>query len=226
MKPGGPYSIAITYSGYEKFAKENLFLDFSSSGNFYNAANNVVAQFILSKKTSLLKEVIVNAKMGNKSNFGIESSINSRQISSLPSISRNLQDFVKLIPQAKVNGDGMMSFAGQNNKYNAFFIDGSNTNDMLGIANNGSAGGRTDASPISMEAIEEIKVLQSPYDVQYSNFTGASINAITKSGTNQFKSSAWYFFSNEKMAGKFEDKKLDHFSNQTAGIKNDKRTVR
>lgn len=218
LKPGGPYSITISYSGYETLTKENLFLDFSSSGNFYDAENNNVAGFILNEKATLLKEVIAKSTLEIKNIPGAESSINNRQLSSLPSISRNLQDYTRLVPQAKVNGDGVMSFAGQNNKYNAFFIDGSNTNDMLGLSNNGSAGGRTGASPISMEAIEEIKVLQSPYDVQYSNFTGASINAITKSGANQFKSSAWYFFRNEKMAGKLEGTRLDHFYNQTAGV--------
>ncbi len=156
--------------------------------------------------------------------------IEHEKINSLPSISRNIQDYVRLVPNAKVNGNGGISLAGQNNnKYNAFFIDGSNMNDVLGLANNGSAGGRADAPPISMEAIEEIIVLQSPYDVQYSNFTGGSINAITKSGSNEFKTSAWYYFRNEKMAGKsplpvhdlsgdFERTRLNHFFNQTTGV--------
>jgi outer membrane receptor for ferrienterochelin and colicin len=173
----------------------------------------------------------VNKEKQTKPGFRTEKNIDQKKINSLPSISRSLQDYVRLVPNAKVNGDGGISLAGQNNKYNAFFIDGSNTNDMLGLANNGSAGGRTDAPPISMEAIEEIKVLQSPYDVQYSNFTGASINAITKSGSDQFKSSLWYYFRNEKMAGKspvpaelhnspgeYERTRLNHFFNQTAGV--------
>ena len=116
----------------------------------------------------------------------------------LPSISRNLQDYVRLVPQAKVNGDGMMSFLGQNNKFNTFFIDGANSNDMLGLSNSGTAGGQTNTPPVSIEAIEELKISLSPYDVQYSNFTGASMNAITRSGSNQFKSSAWYYFRNDQ----------------------------
>ncbi|MBK9465520.1 MAG: hypothetical protein IPN56_12175 [Chitinophagaceae bacterium] len=149
----------------------------------------------------------------------------------MPSISRNLQDYIRMVPQSKVNGDGMMSLGGQNNKYNAFFIDGSNNNDMLGTALSGTNSGQTGTPPISVEALEEIKVLQSPYDVQYSNFTGGSINAITRSGSNDFKSSAWYFFRNEQMAGRspiqeerpgfpgvFERVKLSSFANQTAGI--------
>ena len=229
IKPGGPYTITISYTGYESLSKTNLFVSYTEQ-NFYSyLQGNEFSEFILKEKQNVLDEVIVKVIKQPESKYGMETNIHREKILTLPSISRNLQDYIRLVPNAKVNGDGGMSLAGQNNKYNAFFIDGSNTNDMLGLANNGSAGGRTDAPPISMEAIEEIKVLQSPYDVQYSNFTGGSINAITKSGSNQFKSSAWYFFRNENMAGKSplpdtvspglsERTRLDHFFNQTAGV--------
>lgn len=230
IKPGGPYTITISFSGYLTFSKNNLFLNYASE-NFYSyLQDDAFTEFILKQKNNILNEVKIKAEK-TVPKFGIETNIDQEKIRSLPSISRNLQDYVRLVPNAKVNGEGGMSLAGQNNKYNTFFIDGSNTNDMLGLANNGSAGGRIDAPPISMEAIEEIKVLQSPYDVQYSNFTGGSINAITKSGSNQFKSAAWYYFRNERMAGKspvpielpgspgvYARRGLEHFFNQTAGV--------
>jgi outer membrane receptor for Fe3+-dicitrate len=135
-----------------------------------------------------------------------------------------------MIPQAKVNGEGVMSLAGQNNRFNAFFIDGANNNDILGLAVSGTNGGQTGSPPISIEAIEEIKVLLAPYDVQYGNFTGGSINAITRSGSNELKASAWYYFRNENLAGRspepiekpgfpgtFYRPRLSHFFNQTAG---------
>jgi outer membrane receptor for ferrienterochelin and colicin len=229
IKPGGPYSISISYTGFEPLLKKNLFISYTAQ-NFYSyLQGDQFSEFILKEKNNVLDEVTIKAKKHQEPRFGTETNIDQEKISSLPSISRNLQDYMRLVPNAKVNGDGGISLAGQNNKYNAFFIDGSNTNDMLGLANNGSAGGRTGSPPISIEAIEEIKVLQSPYDVQYSNFTGGSINAITKSGTNQFKSSVWYYFRNENMAGKsplpdtvspglVERTRLDHFFNQTAGV--------
>ena len=230
IKPGGPYSITISYIGFESLLKTNLFLSYSAT-NFYSYLQDTeFSEFKLNERSNALLEVTLKARNQAELKFGTETNIDNERIRSLPSISRNLQDYVRLVPNAKINGDGI-SLAGQNNKFNAFFIDGSNTNDMLGLANSGTAGGQTNSPPISIEAIQEIKVLQSPYDVQYSNFTGGSINAITKSGSNQFTSSAWYFFRNEKMTGKsplpvevpgstgiFKRPRLSSFFNQTAGM--------
>ena len=218
IKPGGPYSITISYTGFEPLLKKNLFINYIGQNFFSYLQGDEFSEFILKEKNNVLDEITLKAIKQSAPKFGMETNIDQERILSLPSISRSLQDYVRLVPNASINGDGGISLAGQNNKFNAFFIDGSNMNDVLGLANNGSAGGRTDAPPISMEAIDEIKVLQSPYDVQYGNFTGGSINAITKSGTNQFKSSAWYYFRNERMAGKLEGARLEHFYNQTAGV--------
>jgi len=228
VRPGGPYSITISHTGFQKLIVKNLFLSYSTP-NFY-ANGDELSAFVLHKNDMLMPEVIVSA-IPVPQKFGIETNIDKNKIRSLPSVSRNLQDFVRLVPQAKVNGEGMISLAGQNNKFNAFFIDGSNINDMLGLSVGGTAGGQTGSPPISIEAIEELNVSLSPFDVQYSNFTGGNINAITRSGSNEFKSSAWYFFRNEKLAGKspvpvakpgspgvFERSRLSDFFNQTTGV--------
>ena len=167
----------------------------------------------------------------NKS--GMETNISGFTLRSMPTISRNFQDFVRLVPQAKVTGDGVMSFAGQNNRFNAFFIDGANNNDIQGISVSGMNGGQTGSPPVSIEAIEEFNVSLAPYDAQYGNFTGGSINAITRSGSNENKSSVWYYFRNEDLAGKspqplpkpgspgeFYRPKLSAFFNQTIGVWN------
>jgi hypothetical protein len=230
IKPGGPYSIRISYSGLEPLLKTDLFLGYAAT-SFYSYLHGIeFSEFIVKEKDNHLDTVTVQAGKVGKAKYGTETSIDNETMRSLPSISRNFQDYLRLVPNARINGDGI-SLAGQNNKYNALFIDGSNTNDILGLANSGTAGGQTGSPPISMEAIEEIKVLQSPYDVQYSNFTGGSINAITKSGSNQFKSSAWYFFRNERMAGRsptwvpvpgvpgqYARPRLTSFFNQTTGV--------
>ncbi|MEO7394751.1 MAG: carboxypeptidase regulatory-like domain-containing protein, partial [Chitinophagaceae bacterium] len=230
LKPGGPYSVTISFNGYETITKKNLSLGFNSSNYFFEPSNHEVIDFILQEKQTLLKEVIVQAPLKIQSKSGIETSIFSQQLASLPTISRNLQDFIRLVPQSKVNGDGMLSLAGQNSKFNAFFIDGANNNDILGIAQSGTNGGQTATPPISIEALEEIKVLLAPYNTEYSNFTGGSINAITKSGSNELKNSVWYYFRNENMAGKspllienpaspgiFSRPKFSPFFNQTFG---------
>ncbi len=99
---------------------------------------NDPVNFTLNEKNVIMPEVIVTNLPGNKT--GIESSINNQMIQSLPSISRNLQDYIRLVPQAKVNADGMISLAGQNSRFNAFFIDGANNNDILGLSQSGTNG--------------------------------------------------------------------------------------
>lgn len=225
LKPGGPYNINVSHSGYQPVKKNGYYFRYSS------LQDEDFIGFILKENNISLPEVTLGNEKKPAPLFGIETIITRMQMASLPSVSRNLQDYIRLVPQCKVNGDGMISLAGQPNRYNAFFIDGSNNNDLLGTALGATNSGQTASPPISMEAIEEIKVLLSPYDVLYSNFTGGSINAITRSGTNKFQSSAWYFFRNEQMAGRspvplqkpgfpgiYERPKLSHFFNQSAGI--------
>ncbi|HET9746931.1 MAG TPA: hypothetical protein VFP97_14540 [Chitinophagaceae bacterium] len=193
--------------------------------------NNDFSEFILKEKNDSLEQITVIGKKTREIKFGSEVNITAQQINSLPSISRNLQDYIRLVPQARVNADGGISLAGQNTKFNAFFIDGANINDMLGLAPSGINGGQSGSPPVSIEAIEEMKVSLSPFNVQFSNFTGGTINAITKSGSNVFKSSAWYYFRNEGMAGYspqafevsgspgvFKRQRLSSFFNQTSGI--------
>ena len=180
-----------------------------------------------------MEEVIYSAPKVSRIKSGVETNISAFTLKSMPSISRNFQDFIRMIPQAKVTGDGAMSLAGQNNRFNAFFIDGANNSDLQGNSSTGMNGGQSGASPVSIEAIEEINISQAPYDVQYGNFTGGTINAITRSGSNENKSSAWYFFRNENLAGRspvplekkdvpgeYSYPRLPGFTNQTIGAWN------
>lgn len=230
LKPGGPYSIIISSIGYETLQKTNLYIHLTSKHFLLN--DSEFTDFILQKRIVALQEIVINANPGNNKN-GIETIITSSTLQSLPTINRGFQDLIRLIPQAKVNAAGAISLAGQNNRFNAFFIDGTNNNDIQGTAANGTNGGQTGAPPVSMEAIEEIQVLLAPYNVQYGNFTGGSINAIIRSGSNENKASAWYYFRNENLAGKspqpiekpgfpgeFYRPRLANFFNQTFGAWN------
>jgi len=236
LKAGGPYSLKISHTGFITLERTNFFIHLSS--DFFNQEELLVSRFILKQHTIQLSEITVKAAPQiNKT--GIETDIHLPAIQSMPSITRNFQDFVRMVPQARVNGDGVMSLAGQNNRFNAFFIDGANNTDMRGLAVNGMNGGQTGSPPVSLEALEEIHVLLAPYNVQYGNFTGGSINAITRSGTNENKTSFWYFFRNEKMAGRSPEyiqkpsspdeyyrPRLSSFFNQTGGAWNSGALVR
>ena len=230
LKPGGPYTIILSSAGFETLTKNNLFLHLGTEKFVSN--NSEVGEYFLQKRNILLNEVIIKATNG-KVKTGIETIISDDALKSIPSVSRNLQDLVRLVPQAKVTGEGSISLAGQNNRFNSFFIDGANNNDIGGTAVNGMNGGQTGSPSVSMEAIEEINVLLAPYDTQFGNFTGGSINAITRSGGNDNKTSAWYYFRNENLAGRspvplvkpgvpglFYRPRLSHFFNQTFGIWN------
>jgi hypothetical protein len=231
LKPGGPYSIIISSAGYETLKKNNLFIHLTSE--YFSLDNTEITDFILQKKIVVLEEVIVDVKNGNKNKYGLETIISSTALRSMPSISRSFQDYIRLVPQAKINGEGVMSLAGQNNRFNGFFVDGANNTEIKGVSVNGMNGGQTGASTVSIEAIEEINVLLSPYNVQYGNFTGGSINAITRSGSNETRSSAWYYFRNENLAGRspqplekpnqpgaFYRPRLSNFFNQVFGAWN------
>ena len=97
-------------------------------------------------------------------------------------VGRNISDYIKVTPFAKtLNGnEGAVTIAGQNNRYNSFYIDGAINNDVFGLANSGTNGGQTGAAPISIDAIDQFQIMISPYDASVGNFTGGGINAVTK----------------------------------------------
>lgn len=151
----------------------------------------------------MLGEVVVTGKAGiDATKTGAAQSINAQRISEIPSISHSIADVTRLNPQISVSNSGAMSFAGVNNRYNSFMIDGAMNNDVFGLTSNGSNGGQAGAQPVSMETIEQIQVNVAPFDVRQSGFTGGAINAITKSGTNQFHGSVYGYGYNEKLIGR------------------------
>ncbi len=187
---------------------------------------------VMSDEVNLLSEVVVKSDNNfNKDRQGAELNISTQQIQSLPTVTRSLSDFTRLTPQVKVDGNGAVSIAGQNNRFNSIYIDGAANNDVFGLSASGTNGGQSGISPISVDAIEQFKVVISPYDVSLSGFTGGGINAVTRSGSNDLKGSIYYFFKNEKLAGKtpgtnaqFDDSKftrsrLPSFNSYTTGFR-------
>jgi hypothetical protein len=138
----------------------------------------------------------------------------------LPTLSRSLTDFTRLTPQA--GGGGSSSFGGANNRYNNITIDGAVNNDVFGLASTGTPGGQAGTNPIALDAIDQIQVVLAPYDVTLGSFTGAGINAVTRSGSNDFSASIYGFGRNQNSAGKSVNEprtKLDEFYNYQTGFR-------
>lgn len=193
MRAGGPYTITVTYIGAQSKTFENVQL---SLGESYGL--NVW----LPDDATALGEVVVTGQAGiNNTKNGAAQSISNRQIQELPSINHSVSDIARINPFIKVTEGGAMTIAGSNNRYNAIMIDGAMSNDVFGLTQNGANGGQTGAQPFSMETVEQLQVSIAPFDVRQSGFTGGSINAITKSGTNDFHGSVYSYFQNGSLVG-------------------------
>lgn len=194
MRPGGPYEITISFIGYQSQKIQDIQLKLGESYEL-NAE--------LKDESISLQEVTVTGKAGfNSSKTGAGTSISIRQLNTLPTVTRSLNDMTRMTPQATVNSNGAVSFAGANNRYNSFQIDGAMNNDVFGLTSNGTNGGQASTEPVSLETIEQIQINIAPFDVRQSGFTGGGINAITKSGTNEYKGSVYFFGNNQKFIGK------------------------
>lgn len=197
LRSGGPYSIQVSFIGFRSQSYTDVVLKL---GEPYSL--NVA---LLDEGADLSEFVITAARSSDfsSSRTGAATNVSNEQINSLPTIQRSLTDFTRLTPQANGN-----SFAGRDGRYNNVQIDGANFNNGFGLSDGLLPGGRS--QPISLDAIEEITVNIAPFDVRQSGFTGAGVNAITRSGTNSFQGSAFGFFRNQDYNGrKVGDLELD-----------------
>jgi outer membrane receptor protein involved in Fe transport len=193
MRAGGPYNVTVTYVGMKTNEASGITLQLGETFR-----HNVE----LSENAELLGEVVVTGRAGvDATKTGAAMSINATEINRMPSISHGIADVTRLNPQIRVNNDGAMFFAGTNNRYNSFQIDGAMNNDVFGLTSNGSNGGQAGTQPVSMESIAQIQINVAPFDVRQSGFTGGAINAITKSGTNDFHGSIYGFGNNQHLIG-------------------------
>lgn len=220
MQIGGPYKVEISYTGYESKTVEGIYLSLGEPKKI---------DFTLGESAIELQSVNVIAKRGSAGeNSGASTQISKEAIEAMPTLNRDLNDFTRLTPQATESFGGGFSIAGMNNRYNAIYFDGAVNNDVFGLAANGTNGGQTGVAPISIDAIDQIQVVLSPYDVTLGGFAGGGINAVTKSGTNEFSGTAYYFMQNESLAGRTnqvladrgdgERDALDPFNNSLYGF--------
>ena len=193
MRAGGPYKVEISYVGYETKVYNDLYLQLGEA---------LTLKVNLKEDSKELNEIVVVGRSGLDANkTGAAMSINAKQIQNMPSISHSIADITRLNPQINVSQSGAMTFAGASNRYNSFQVDGAMNNDVFGLTSNGQNGGQAGSQPISLETIDQIQVNVAPFDVRQSGFTGGSINAITKSGTNEFHGSLYGDWNNQDLIG-------------------------
>ena len=214
MRTGGPYTITISFVGYEAVELTNIMLSLGEPRTFD----------VQLKDTQEIDAVVVISTANGRFNAnktGAGANFNRGVLDNLPTTDRNIADIARLTPMASLTkgSKGGVSFAGANNRYNSFQIDGTVSNDVFGLTASGTNGGQTEANPISMETIEEVQVVIAPYDVRQSGFTGGGINAVTKSGTNTYKGSAYTYFRNQDLVGRDADgQAISDQTTQTYGV--------
>ena len=190
LRVGGPYTITVSYVGYKDQSFSDVFLTLGKTENLSLA---------LTTDSSQLDEVVLTVNNANgvfgSDRTGAETNVGRKELTTLPTISRSASDFTRLEPTAS-NG----SFGGRNDQFNNFSLDGAIFNNPFGL-DAATPGGQTNAQPVSLDAIDQIQVSTAPYDVTQSGFTGAAVNAVTKSGSNEFKGTVYGFYRNEDMTG-------------------------
>ena len=188
MRVGGPYKVTVSFVGYKESAQSGIVL---------TLASELRQNFKLEVSQAQLEEVKVVASRSsviNSGRTGAATTVSNSSITTLPTLNRSLGDFARLDPRA--NG---LNFAGRNALYNNVTVDGAYFNNAFALSS--TIGGQTGASPISVDAIDQFQVLIAPYDVRQGMATGANINVVTKSGTNEWTGSGYYFGTNEGLVG-------------------------
>lgn len=190
MRVGGPYKVEIAYIGYDNLELNDIVLQLGES---------YPINVRLSENGQQLNEVFVTAQNSKfaTEKTGATTNINTEQIQMMPTINRSLQDITKLSPYS----GGGLGFSGRDGRSTNFTVDGARLNNNFGLSDRLPGGG----NPISLDAIQEVQVVIAPFDVRQSNFIGGGINAITKSGTNTFRGSAYTYFNNEYLRGNHID---------------------
>ena len=198
VRVGGPYRVTGTLEGFRTFETNDVNVGLGTPAE-------VGVRMALASVTEAITVTATADDIINPNRTGSSSQVTEEQIQTLPTVNRSLQDFARTNPYFRVDPTDVSStrvnVAGRNNRYNSIQIDGAVNNDLFGLADTGTPGGQTDAQPISLDAIETLQLVVSPYDVRYGGFTGGGINAVTRSGTNDWRGSIFGSIRNEDLVG-------------------------
>lgn len=215
LQPGA-YRIQATALGHGRQVREGVTLTLGQTATF---------DFELAAQAITLEALTVVAEnetaVISRGRTGPSAVVSDSTLRRAPTITRDLQDFTRLVPQLAVTNSttGAVSGGGRNNRFNQLQIDGTASNDLFGLSGSGSPSGQAGAKAITLEAIQELQVVLAPFDVRQNGFTGASVNAITRSGTNRMRGSISVFNRNEGLTGRFQtfedtlSSRVDEFEN-------------
>jgi hypothetical protein len=193
LESGGPYTVSIRRIGFAPRDSNNLFVSLGQTLRVDFSLRQQAVRLTGVEITGTTTGAVISS-----SHKGVATTITDSTIARAPTLNRNFTDFLTLVPQISSKGPGN-SGGGQNNRFNAIQIDGSVANDLFGLSSTLQPGGQAGAKQVSLEAVKEYQVLLSPYDVRQGSFTGFLVNAVTKSGSNDFHGSGTYATRNEKL---------------------------
>ena len=208
MRVGGPYTIKFTYLGYETLEYTDVKL---------HIGEVLYIDGKLKESSEMIDEVIL---VYSKREMHTQS-FSTTTMASIPTVDRSIYDLTKLMSSALSPGAGGIILGGQSTRYNAFTIDGTSSADIYGLGTTGMTGSLTRANPIPIDAVSEVQITTATVDLRESGFTGGSINAVTRSGDNEFRGSAYTYFNNESFWGTTPGKDIDTrtpLSDQTTNI--------
>ncbi len=192
VRTGGPYTVTVTFVGYQNTVINDIYLILGQNQDLTAT---------LSPSVGNIAEVVISGRQDptfNVDHNGSGTNINNSEISSIPTSVRSINDMTKLTPQSNY-GSSYSEFLGRSDLYNNLTINGALFNNTFGLA--AQIGGQTNAQPISLDAIEQVQISLSPYDVRQGGFSGANINAVTRSGTNEFSGSVYRYWKNQNFVG-------------------------
>ncbi|MCX7880211.1 MAG: TonB-dependent receptor [Ignavibacteria bacterium] len=196
LRPGGPYKIEFSMVGYKTETKEDVFL---SVGQEFNIRVVLQSQDVVTREIQVVSD---KNDIISSNRTGASQLISEVEISSLPTVARSLHDYSRLSPLVISSTSEGSNVSSRNSKYNNIQVDGAVLNDAFGLPSSGTPGGQANAEPISLDAIEEFQVSIAPFDVRQGMFTGGLINAITRSGTNKYRASLYFYGRNQSLVGK------------------------
>ena len=199
VRAGGPYEVDVTLSGFKEEKRSDVVIPLGET-------REVGFTLQVEKLTETVEVVGGTESIISPTSTGPASNVSREAIETLPTVGRSIEDFARLNPYFASTAIGgslsdSISVAGRNNRYNNIQIDGAVNNDLFGLAASGTPGGQADTQPISLDALQEVQLLVAPYDVRQGGFSGGGVNAVTRSGANDFSGTAYWFTRNESFVG-------------------------
>ena len=215
VRVGGPYTITVRMAGFREQIIQNVNVNLGE-------ATAVQARLQLETVQETVTVTAEASAVFSGARSGTSGTISEAAIETLPTVQRSLQDFARVNPfvsQTATNAnDSALSIAGRSGRYNNLQIDGAVNNDLFGLADTATPGGQAGTQPVSLDAIQELQIVVSPYDVRQGGFSGGGINAITRSGTNRLRGTAYYFFRDQDLVGDgASDRPIATFSDKQFG---------